>query len=109
VWARHEKELNAVIDQVQGAGARLVVVIFPHLTEVALGRPVLDQVAHVFEARGVHDVLKVSDVADWPVRDLVSSARDAHPSAKLQRYVGHQLYERFFAPHVPSAPASPAH
>jgi hypothetical protein len=58
----------------------------------------VDRVAQVFEARGHTDILKLFDAAAvWNPRDLMVSARDTHPSPAFHRYVGDELYRRFFA------------
>ena len=99
IWSVHQAEIEALIDHVEAIGARLIVVIFPNLLEPVRSIPYVDRVAQVFEARGHTDILKLFDAAAaWTPTDLMVSARDTHPSPAFHRYVGDELYARFFEP-----------
>jgi hypothetical protein len=99
IWSVHQAEIEALIDHVEAIGARLIVVIFPNLLEPVRSIPYVDRVAQVFEARGHTDILKLFDeAAAWTPADLMVSARDTHPSPAFHRYVGDELYARFFEP-----------
>jgi lysophospholipase L1-like esterase len=98
IWSVHRAEIEALIDHVEAVGARLIVVIFPNLLDPVRSIAYVDRVAQVFEARGHTDILKLFDAAAaWNPRDLMVSARDTHPSPAFHRYVGDELYARFFA------------
>lgn len=99
IWSVHEEEIHEFIDYTESIGARLIVVIFPNLLEPVRSVAYVDRVAHVFEARGHTEILKLFDAAAaWNPADLMVSARDTHPSPAFHHYVGDTLYEQFFAP-----------
>ncbi len=99
IWSVHQQEINEFADYVQSIGARLIVVIFPNLTEIVRSIPYVDRVEQAFQARGVTDILKLfDDAAAWPADDLMVSRRDSHASVNFNHHVGETLYRRFFAP-----------
>jgi hypothetical protein len=98
IWAAHEAELNAVVEEVESLNARLIVVIFPNMQDLERSASYVDQVAQVFETRGQNDILRLYDApAAWNPADLMVSARDEHPSVSFHHEVGRLLYEQFFA------------
>jgi lysophospholipase L1-like esterase len=98
VWAIHETQLNAVVDQIEAMGARPGFVIFPDMGNPFDSIPYVDRVAQVFEARGYKDrTIKLFDQAEaMPFAERVVSAKDLHPSAKFDQVVGQLLYEQLF-------------
>jgi hypothetical protein len=97
VWDIHRAELEAVIDYVDSIGARLIVVIFPNMSEPYQSIAYVDRVAQVFYDNGENEVLKLFDVAEaFSIEERLVSAYDPHPSASFNRYVGELLYEQFF-------------
>lgn len=99
IWDTHEAELNELIDYVDSIDARLIVVIFPNMLDPVRSIAYVDRVAHVFEARGHNEILKLFDAAAaWTPETRMISPRDAHASAAFHEYVGDALYEQFFAP-----------
>ncbi len=101
LWQQHQLELEAFIDYCESIDTRLIVVIFPNLTQVVRSIPYVDRVAHVFEARGVPTLKLFDAAASWQTRDLIVSNRDTHASAAFHHLVGELLYERFFAHTTP--------
>jgi GDSL-like Lipase/Acylhydrolase family len=98
IWSVHEQELVDFINYVDSIHARLIVVIFPNLTDVVGSIAYVDRVAQVFQAHGHNDILKLFDAAAaWDQHDLVVSSRDAHASVSFNHYVGETLYSQFFA------------
>lgn len=99
IWSVHEAELRDVADYAQSVGARLIVVIFPNMTDPLHSIQYVDRVAQVFAGRENVEVLKLFDaVAAWPREAVIVSDRDQHPSAAFHRYVGELLYNNYFAP-----------
>lgn len=98
IWEVHARELAQVADYAEAAGARLIVVIFPNMVDPVGSIPYVDRVAQVFDGRAHVDVLKLFDaVAAWDRAAVIVSERDQHPSAAFHRYVGEELYARYFA------------
>lgn len=98
VWNIHRREIDALIDHVEAAGARLIVVIFPNLEDPVGSIAYVDRVAQAFEERGQGEILRLyDDVAAWPRAEVIVSPRDPHPSAAFHRHVGDRLYQEFFA------------
>jgi hypothetical protein len=97
VWDIHRAELQAMIDYVDSIGARLIVVIFPNMSEPYQSIAYVDRVAQVFYDSGENDVLRLFDAAEaFPIEERVVSGYDSHPSASFNHYVGQLLYEQFF-------------
>lgn len=97
IWEVHKQEIEEAIDYVDSIGARLIVVIYPDLTNIVGTIPYVDRVAQVFEAKGKTEILKLFDVAaGWNPNDLVISRRDTHASVSFNHYVGDTLYELYF-------------
>jgi hypothetical protein len=97
VWDIHRAELQAVIDYLNSINARLIVVIFPNMSEPYRSIAYVDRVAQVFYDGGHTDVLKLFDAAEaFPIEQRVVSAFDPHASAAFNRYVGQTLYEQYF-------------
>lgn len=98
IWDIHRAELQAFIDYVDSINARLIVVIFPNMSEPYRSISYVDRVAQVFYDSGHNDVLKLFDAAEaFSIEDRVVSAFDSHASAAFNRYVGQLLYEQFFS------------
>lgn len=99
IWSVHKEEIKTFVEYVDSIGARLIVVIFPNLLDVVRSVPYVDRVEQAFQEFGENEVLKLFDAAAaWDQNDLMVSRRDSHASISFNRYVGEQLYERFFAP-----------
>lgn len=97
IWTPHRAEIEALVAYTESIGARLIVVIFPNMLDPVRSVAYVDRVAQAFEARGVIDVLRLYDAAAaWAREDAIVSPRDSHPSSAFHRYVGDQLYARFF-------------
>jgi hypothetical protein len=87
VVARHLGELDAFFP----LGVPVVLVIFPHLTDLDVSAVYVDKVAGHFRARGAH-VVDVRDlVRDLPVRERVVNAADFHASVAVHHRVGRAL------------------
>ena len=100
IWQIHEQQLQDFIDYVEALDAELYVVIFPNMEDPVRSIPYVDRVKFVFEERGyTQNVMTLHDyVAGWnKPESIVASPRDAHPSAAFHRFVGQQIYERWFA------------
>ncbi len=99
IWSIHRQEIEEYIDYVQSIGARLIVVIFPNMLDPVRSISYVDRVAHVFEERGVSDILRLFDqAAAWTPQERMVSPRDTHPSVAFHHLVGDEIYQRFFAP-----------
>lgn len=97
IWQIHQQEIFDMVDYVDSLNARLIVVIFPNMQDPFHSIPYVDRVEQAFRARGVTDILKLTDdVAAWKTQDVIVSPRDAHPSAAFHHYVAEKLYNLFF-------------
>ncbi|GIK30160.1 MAG: hypothetical protein BroJett007_32980 [Chloroflexota bacterium] len=95
----HRQEIERLIDAVEDRGARLIVLIFPNLLDPVGSVPYVDRVAQVFEARGITDILKLTDeAAARPLEERIVSPFDSHASVAFNRRIGDMLYDQFFAP-----------
>lgn len=95
----HRQEIERLIDAVEARGARLIVLIFPHLLDPVGSVPYVDRAAQVFEARGVTDILKLTDeAAAWTLEERIVSPFDSHASVAFNRRIGDMLYAQFFSP-----------
>lgn len=99
VWEFHQRELQAMVDYVRSINARLIVVIFPELTDPVGSIAYVDRVAQALEAMGVDQVLTLYDAAAaYPTAEIVVSRFDNHPSVMFSRVVADLIYTEFFAP-----------
>ena len=97
IWDIHRQEIETLIDEIKARGARLIVVIFPNMTDPVSSIPYVDRVAQAFEAQGVTDILKLTDeAAAWELSDRIVSNFDSHASVAFNHRVGQMIYERFF-------------
>jgi hypothetical protein len=98
IWDVHRAQLEAFVDYTERIGARLIVVIFPNMTDPVGSIPYVDRVAFVFEGRGV-EVLKLFDeAAAWGISASTVAPRDGHANSAFHRRVGEMLYAQFFTP-----------
>jgi lysophospholipase L1-like esterase len=99
IWDIHRQEIERLIDAIEARGARLIVVIFPNMLDPVGSIPYVDRVAQAFEARGITEILKLTDeAAAWGLPERIVSNVDSHASVAFNRRVGQLLYEQFFAP-----------
>jgi len=97
VWDIHRAQIEAVIDHIEGTGARLIPVVFPDMPAPFASIAYVDRVAQVFEARG-YPTLRLFDQAEaMPYLERVVSVRDAHPSAAFSRVVADAIYQQYFS------------
>lgn len=98
IWEIHREEIDRLIDDIEASGARLIVVIFPNMLDPLGSLPYVDRVAQAFEARGVTEILKLTDeTAAWELPARVVSAADSHASVAFNRRVAEMIYAQFFA------------
>jgi hypothetical protein len=87
VVTRHLGELDAFFS----LGVPVVLVIFPHLTDLDISAVYVDQVGGHFRARGAHVVDVRELVRDLPVRQRVVNAADFHASVIVHHRIGRAL------------------
>ena len=99
VWEIHQQEILATLDYIENTGARLIVLIFPVLTDPVGSVPYVDRVAQFLEAQGITEIMRLyHEVAYFgSIQSVVVSERDPHPNAAFHRYIGEEIYRRFFA------------
>jgi hypothetical protein len=90
-WETHEADLVAAVEACRGDGARLAVVVFPELTDLAAGRRHRERVIDLFQRHGVRVVDVARLVIDWPVRRRIVNVVDAHPSREVHARVAREL------------------
>ena len=90
-WALHARDLDRLADMVRDRGARLVVVLFPSLQDVAGTAPLTARVAEHLRARGATTLDLAPLLAGRAPRDLVVNAYDAHPNVALHHEVADLL------------------
>lgn len=94
VWDIHHRQIDAMVDAVEGREAQLVVVIFPNMLDPVGSIPYVDRVAQALAARGYasDEVLKLFDDAEaMPLRERIVSERDAHASPAFHALVAESL------------------
>jgi hypothetical protein len=96
IWARHQAELERLIELAQKLEAELVVVLFPHLLGLEASAAPLAKVQSVFADRGIAtiDVRALLIEESWPPERRVVNRLDAHPSVELHSRVATALLER---------------
>ena len=98
VWETHTSEMKQLVDSVTISGARLIVVIFPNMSDPDSSRPYLERVKQTLTGFGVTDILDLTDEAlAWPLSDRIVSNYDRHASVAFNHRVGQMMYAQFFA------------
>lgn len=97
VWGRHRAELEQLAARCRAWHARLVVLVFPFLSDIPRSRPLTAQVAAVFRAQGATVVDLGERLAGRDPAGLVVSARDHHPNAALHGEIAAMLQEALAA------------
>lgn len=93
IWWLHQQELLTIYNGAASEHVKLLVVVFPGLTDVARSREVTSKVVDFFRERGT-PVLDVSDLVEGvPVKQRVANSLDAHPSEWVHQVVADRLYE----------------
>lgn len=90
---RHLGELEKFAAYADETGTPLIVVVFPVLQDVEVGRPLAQHVMRLFEGRaaGIVDVAELIDDVDVPAR--IVNSHDAHPSVLVHALVAEALAE----------------
>ena len=93
VWWLHQQELLTIYEGALSEKVKLIVVIFPSLTNLERSRNITSKVIDFYEERGVPvlDVAKLIEGA--PPDQLVVNKLDAHPSQWLHKQVANELYK----------------
>ncbi len=94
IWWLHQQELLSLTQGAASEQVKLVVVVFPILTDLEGSRVITDKVVGFFREQGVPTV----DVAalippDAPPEQLVVNPLDGHPNEWVHRQVAEALYE----------------
>jgi hypothetical protein len=93
VLGAHEADLGKLIEQCRKSQAKLVVVIFPFLEDVAASGFFTRPIDRFFRDHAV-PVIEVSTLLDdHPAKDLIINSSDAHPSELVHRLVADALYQ----------------
>lgn len=86
IWGLHVRELlyltNIVTKQ---HGAHLVVIAFPHLSDIPLTGPLTEKVCGLFSQNNIPCIDASEIYKDWKIRDRIVSSRDQHPSVKAHK------------------------
>jgi len=97
VWDRHSKEMEQVVNYAKTNHAKLVVVIFPMLTDIQRSKPYTNKVAEFFHTNGAEVVDLGTVLAKEEPASLIVSSLDPHPNSFL-----HRLVAELILPHVKS-------
>lgn len=92
IWQTEQADLNAVIDWTTTHHARLIVLLWPVLTNVEWSSQVTQPVKDYLQAKGVTLVDMGPLVADKPPASLTVNSSDAHPNAAIHALAAQQLY-----------------
>ncbi|MBN1994184.1 MAG: hypothetical protein JW953_15910 [Anaerolineae bacterium] len=93
VWWVHQQELLTVYQGAVSEQVKLLVVVFPDLSDVSATRHLSDRVVKFYEERGV-PVLNVAELVEGvPREQLVVSNIDSHPNEWLHAQVANELYK----------------
>jgi len=93
VWNTHKRELETVCELTKNKNTKLIVVLFPFLTKEANSNIITEKVENVFLLNNV-PVLDASKLIPKLMEsELTVSKIDAHPSIKLHKLVGDELYK----------------
>jgi hypothetical protein len=94
IWWLHQQELLTIYQGAASERVRLIVVVFPGLTDIEGSRELTSKVVNLFEERGV-PTLDVAELIgdDVPIKRLVVNPWDAHPSKWVHQLVAERLYE----------------
>ena len=93
IWWLHQQELLTIVEGAASEKVKLIVVVFPALSNVKESKEITLKVLTLFEERGVPvlDVAKL--VEDVPPEQLVVNPLDAHPNEWVHQQVADKLYE----------------
>jgi hypothetical protein len=92
IWARHCQDLEMIIKQCRLYNAELVVLIFPHLSDIEKTKKLTAQVADFFQSRHVPVLDMGFHLQERNVHELTVSHLDCHPSEALNREIAQLLY-----------------
>jgi len=93
IWWTHQQELETIYQGSLSEGARLIVVVFPALTNISGSREITNKVVEFYQARSV-PTLDVGVMLDnIPPDQLVVNSLDAHPNEWVHQQVANELYE----------------
>ena len=93
IWWFHQQELLTIYEGALSEKVKLIVVVFPALTDVEGTRPLTAKVVNLYRERGIQTLDIAELVENIPPEDLVVSALDSHPNQRLHRQVADMLYE----------------
>ena len=97
ILAAHLADLDRFPAFAREHQARLVVVLFPFMNDVAGSRFFLDRIQEHLEGQGVPVLNVASLVQGLPVRSLVVNSQDPHAGVAVHHLVGRKLYELLVA------------
>jgi hypothetical protein len=93
IWWLHQQELLTIYEGTKSEQVKLIVVVFPALTDVERSKGMTAKVINLYQERGV-PVLDVAElIEDVPPELLVVSNLDAHPGRWLHQQVADRLYD----------------
>jgi hypothetical protein len=92
VWSLHQTQLQEVVDYANETRTRLVVIVFPVLTQVEESAPMTRMVATYFRSKGV-EAIDMSDllVGRNPM-ELIANPWDMHPNVSTHTLAAHELF-----------------
>lgn len=93
IWWLHQQQLLTLYEGTASEKVKLVVVVFPALTDVRGSREITSKVVDFFSQRGVPTLDVAGLVEDVPSKQLVVNPFDAHPNEWLHQQVADKLYE----------------
>jgi hypothetical protein len=93
VWQVYRSELLQLHHLTKEQNIQLVVVLFPHLLAVEESRPLIHQVANVFDKQGVPTLDVTTLIAGIEPEELIVNPVDSHPNESVHRLVAEALYQ----------------
>ena len=91
-WEQQAQLLYQFIEWTQRHDARLIVLLWPHITAIAESQPATQRVRAFFEDAGIPVVGMSNVLKDHDPRQLVVNRFDAHPGVEAHRLAADALY-----------------
>ena len=93
LWQPQAANLQRFTDWMGERGIRLIVLLWPNLSQVEGSAPATGRVRDFFEAQGVQVVDMTDVLRDKSVSEITVNRFDSHPSIEANRLAAEQLYE----------------
>jgi lysophospholipase L1-like esterase len=91
IWETHKIELQQFIDISRNNNIRLIVIIFPQMTNIEYSMPITEKVFSLFQQNDVESVDLSHKFKTWNENDLIVSKVDSHPNETAHREVSSLL------------------